>query len=272
MNNQSPHPFEKTLFPLIESLRRYNKALVEPLCLFNNAIAKSLRPLHNYFTPLEHLSKAINKNIKPLQGYISGFQKFQASTTNFLSTIGKIAVVFEHLPEKVQKVIELLAKNGWYIDSEMEIFGIDLFETVIDNVQFNEAEKFLINYYRENLKSIETRLYDKYPNRTKVVRAAFNAHVRREYDLSIPVFLAQADGICVDLIGKQLYKTNHAIKNALEGYELSRMETAYLSAIFDVFPISVGKNERKNGFKALNRHQVLHGESTDYGTEINSLN
>jgi len=36
-------------------------------------------------------------------------------------------------------------------------------------------------------------------------------------------------------------------------------------------PISASEHERGDAFVGLNRHQVLHGESTQYGTEMNSL-
>jgi len=36
-------------------------------------------------------------------------------------------------------------------------------------------------------------------------------------------------------------------------------------------PISASQNERDDKFNELNRHQVLHGESTSYDSEINSL-
>ena len=36
-------------------------------------------------------------------------------------------------------------------------------------------------------------------------------------------------------------------------------------------PIRLSENARTLDFKHLNRHQIVHGEITDYNTEINSL-
>ena len=46
---------------------------------------------------------------------------------------------------------------------------------------------------------------------------------------------------------------------------------ALLSPLAQTLPIGASKHERPEDFTELNRHVVLHGESLDYGTKINSL-
>ena len=46
---------------------------------------------------------------------------------------------------------------------------------------------------------------------------------------------------------------------------------ALLSPLAETLPIGASEYERPTGFDELNRHMVLHGESLDYGTKINSL-
>ena len=41
--------------------------------------------------------------------------------------------------------------------------------------------------------------------------------------------------------------------------------------MWDKWPLALSQTKRTVGFSELNRHQVLHGESTTYGTEENSL-
>ena len=36
-------------------------------------------------------------------------------------------------------------------------------------------------------------------------------------------------------------------------------------------PLALSSKDRSIGFSELNRHQIIHGEVTDYGTEENSL-
>ncbi len=49
------------------------------------------------------------------------------------------------------------------------------------------------------------------------------------------------------------------------------LEAAFLSPFAETLPISASEDERDDRFSGLNRHMILHGESLDYGTRINSL-
>jgi hypothetical protein len=67
-----------------------------------------------------------------------------------------------------------------------------------------------------------------------------------------------------------------AYVSAIVGDEMS---AAMLSVLSNVLPINATERERANfldargltDWRELNRHTVLHGESLDYGTRINSL-
>ena len=49
------------------------------------------------------------------------------------------------------------------------------------------------------------------------------------------------------------------------------MRELVLALALDIWPLRLSSKRRPEGFKEFNRHQVLHGEVTDYGTEENSL-
>ena len=42
-----------------------------------------------------------------------------------------------------------------------------------------------------------------------LIRAAFNAHRRQEYELAIPVILAQTGGICKEVVNEYLFIKNN---------------------------------------------------------------
>ena len=114
----------------------------------------------------------------------------------------------------------------------------------------------------------------RFPARAIILESAFNAHKRKEYALSIPVLLIQADGICYDLINKQLYSKKGKVPVVAEYAETITADvfrSALLYPLTQPLPISASANERAEDFSDLNRHQVIHGESTTYDTEINSL-
>ncbi len=107
-----------------------------------------------------------------------------------------------------------------------------------------------------------------------MIESAFNAHRREKYELSIPVFLAQTDGICKETMDQYLFIKQNSkpctaiyVKRTISGAFMK----AILSPLSRTLPIEMSTHERPENFNELNRHMVLHGESLDYGTKINSL-
>jgi hypothetical protein len=123
---------------------------------------------------------------------------------------------------------------------------------------------------------IENRIVSKFPHRAKIINSAFSAHKRGEYELSIPIFFAQTDGICYEVINQHLFMRLRGEKKPstaiyVDSIASDTFRHALLSPLSQPLPISASKNERDESFNELNRHQVMHGESFDYGTEINGL-
>jgi hypothetical protein len=98
------------------------------------------------------------------------------------------------------------------------------------------------------------------------------------------VLLAQADGACVDLAGGPLFIKDHSTKKPLVRKLLGQAchesyATAILAPLEIVLPVNASFEQRERlieeqglqGCRELNRHLVLHSESVDYGTHINSL-
>ena len=93
------------------------------------------------------------------------------------------------------------------------------------------------------------------------------AHREKRYALSIPVLLAQADGICQELQGEQLYKRNRKGEIALKAKIASKNVDEFTALML---PLVAGPRERLRFGNQLNRHSILHGESTTYDTFENS--
>lgn len=189
--------------------------------------------------------------------------------TNFLESL-------RLLPGHTQAALLTLGNHGWFFDLEMPLPFLWELENVLNEGDIKEAEAALVDYFRENLQSTENRFTAKFPRRAKIINSAFNAHKRGEYELSIPIFLAQTDGICYEVINQYLFirvrgekKPSTAIY--VDSVASDTFRHALLSPLSQPLPISTPKHERDESFNELNRHQVMHGESLDYGTEINSL-
>ena len=72
--------------------------------------------------------------------------------------------------------------------------------------EVERADEMLVNYYESCLDETRDTIAAAFPHRAKILTKALDAHAGGDYELSIPVLLAQADGIAKESIGIGLYK------------------------------------------------------------------
>ena len=184
------------------------------------------------------------------------------------------------LPPEMRKKLIVLGEHGWYLDPNLALPAVWDLADAFEQGRADEADAALANHLRSRLDEIEAELIKVAPRRAKLVQSALAAHRRGEFNLSIPVLLAQTDGISHDATkgagGGSLFRDRDgspltaAYVRQIAGDEFL---SAMLAPLAQKLPINTSEAERKKvqNWTALNRHMVLHGESLDYGTEINSL-
>lgn len=206
----------------------------------------------------------------------------------------KISERLEQLPARSRKAMDTASNQGWFFiwqDSMQTVLAlIDDIEAAGDDQ--NHIDTILKEHYSEHIDSYSEQLYKAYPARRIVLESATLAHKElgaRGYCLSIPVFLAQADGIFSEVSKTSMALGNPRKKGSKEvrGVEWVRNTigededaNGLLSPLFVLHQSNLLKTEKMRNadfestgiaFNSLNRHQVLHGEVSDYGSEINSL-
>lgn len=227
------------------------------------------------------------------------FQHVLGNVREFLGAFGGIVSQFQQYLEEISRVIrrfvaELppryraalveLAERGWYFDKEMAFLMPHTLAAVFaQKGAEDEAEALLVEHFRARLDAIEAAVCERFPRREKIVRSAMNAHRNGLFELSIPPLLAQVDGICKDTIGVEFFMRIRKRREesseppqplAARYATLPRhtdWDAAWLSPLTSIGQVSKSESERGGDFVGLNRHQVMHGESVDYGTELNSL-
>ena len=198
------------------------------------------------------------------------------AVTQFFEPIMPVAKELSKLPERNRNALQILGEKGWFPHLDMSL----VFLLKIDHLLLNDpngVSGWLCNFFRERLNDIEQELMEAYPHRKQLLRDAFEAHREGKYSLSVLAFLTHADGI---FLGKSFEKKSLFItaqrKEAVEKYasQFSGFNADFLQPLKILLPLWMSERQRESSFKtftALNRHQVLHGESVEYGTEENSL-
>lgn len=213
--------------------------------------------------------------LPPLRDMMPQLAEVQASIARSLEpALEAMRRAAEVLPPRTRAALLTLGRHGWYLDLNIDLQLLWELQDLLEQGDVDTADHMLCEYFEDRLDSIEASLKENSPHRAHLLGAAANAHREGQYVLSIPVVLAQTDGICMDLTSRHLFlRQNGKPETAayVEAVAAETLRAALLSPLAEVLPIGQSKRERSEGFDALNRHTVMHGESLDYGTRLNSL-
>lgn len=238
---------------------------------------ESLAPVSTIHSQLQDICKSILGTQELLADIARNYQSHALKQAIYFENspiFSDFLESFRDLSPRTQEAALTLASHGWFMDLGMVPSELWEITDAFSNGNLEKSEKALSEYFESCLDDIERSLTGKYPHRAHILRAAFSAHRREEFELSIPVFLAQTDGICKETTREYFFKKRNK-KPCMAFYVEQITEGSYraalLSPLTEVLPISASEPERRAGSDALNRHTVLHGESLNYGNRVNGL-
>ncbi|HYJ06075.1 MAG TPA: hypothetical protein VEX43_13140 [Chthoniobacterales bacterium] len=184
-----------------------------------------------------------------------------------------IRSIIEQTSDDLFEDVELhLINEGWYVSHEVPAGLMLKLADLYDAGDLTAIENLLKQFYSESVDEIEKILKSNFPNRRRILTAAFAAHKSEAFAVSIPTFFAQADGISQEIWEENFFRT---AKSNRRLFGRSKSQLGSMSP-------TVRRHLKEKGalradFKSdepvarLNRHAVLHGTSVDYDTEANSL-
>ena len=197
-----------------------------------------------------------------------GFSKMvEAITSSAQAAFAEHATRLKLEPD----AIKFLADIGWYLPvsydgSIAQLVAAGPAMKRIQSGQLAQVETELINYFNREAKRILRQLQMNFPSRTKQIKAAFTAHEKGMYYLSIPVFFALIEGVCQELTGWPFFS-----QRSVRKFAKRKESEVYFPILLEPLKLdnsiakkSQGKNSKPTG---LNRHDVLHGRSVDYGED-----
>lgn len=166
-----------------------------------------------------------------------------------------------------------LGNRGWFTTSQMGQSDLSTYRELIKTSEFKKLDDILMIEIESTFEEILTDLVEKHPQRAPAIKQACKAHKNEEYFLSVPVFLIQTDGIFLDYFGGSLFMGKNRAEVLKNEKAVQQYPSSFLTMLQAALPVYESEKERRNvsPWTELNRHLVLHGESTDYGTKLNSL-
>lgn len=211
---------------------------------------------------------AMLEKIQPALREIAGWW------VEFHPNLVRLVEAAKAMPPAYRKALMELGQRGWYLDGQMSFSTPVEYARAISEGKIEETEVALEDHFTMRLDEIEAEIANAFPTRARILAAAFRAHKDGLYACSIPVFLTQMDGICMEVSNKYFFIRENkrpGIAGHVDQLSDNPLAAAMLAPLTEILPISAPPEARGPGFWQLNRHTVIHGESVDYDTKRNSL-
>ena len=245
----------QALLQTVESAETAQRALTE--------FARQLQAPLKLAEEMEAARRPAGEQTGQFEAFVRAANAERRYVANLLTNLSRFAE-----RESVQKLMQ----HGWFPDLDLTAPQIEQLAEVFDDDP-ERANEFLCERFRDQLDGIEAKVTTMFPMRSEILREAFHAHRQGHYHLSVLAFLTQVDGFFHDLWEKSLFiggdRSNVESRVGEMQNELAREMVRVL--LDSDWPLIMARGMRPADFTGLNRHQVLHGEVTDYGTEENSL-
>ena len=187
----------------------------------------------------------------------------------------EVAVALARLPERTRTELSHLAGRGWYIDPELPATAPADLVDAIEEGQAQGVDDALAEYLAKSSSPSRKGCSDSIliallssPSHSRRMSAAITS-CRFPSSWLRPMESARNVTDLHMFRRKDRKPELAAYVEAAMGIDTYR--AALLSPLAAEHPISMSEAQRPPGFDGLNRHQILHGESLTYHTEMNSL-
>lgn len=184
---------------------------------------------------------------------------------------------WSRISEEYKLFSVMLSDEGWYMDYDLAVGTLSelyLNQTLKDTKVLDE---YMIKFYKGKLRNTISFFKKHHQKRYPILEKAFKSHKKGEFELSIPVFLSQIEGLFFDLTSKEIFSKGRGEKKentAREWLNSKKNDIAFLLAILEPLRenenITANFSESENYPNVLNRNKILHGRDLNYSSELNS--
>ena len=230
------------------------------------------------FNPLAQLALAVNELFAPIQKALSEITPEQWDQFAQIARIG-VEEYYKTLNAEEARVAEILTKCGWLgLGRHFTIVEVRAMLAAHAEGGDDAVGKFVLQFFRANdFHLLESMIsgwtsIPYFGERRDVLMHALEAHRRQQFTLTIPALLPLAEGLSAEILGKPLGQRVNAVTVLARQIGDSNKETwnqIFLNVICDTFYKSYNFGDQPAPY--LNRHGILHGRTSDYANDANSL-
>jgi hypothetical protein len=275
----------------------YAKSIAETVEQFQrtmggDAIARMINAFTTQVAPIQNVLASVDwSRLVAAQSGISqitaNFEKSLRPVLDQIASVGQVIASAFPTDEEFERVSSTLADRGWFLGLVFPIGIVRQVDALLAAGDDEGVEALMEDYVRDRVEGIVAAAVERCASRGEILNSAMAAHAEGRFELSVPVLLAQADGMAGEILGGHLFRRDNKKTVASRKMDSKLIEmgitldhgllTVALAPVYDAASIGIHtedrdkKREQDPRYGPLNRHGVLHGLDVDYGTEGNSL-
>lgn len=264
-------------FPTLKLSEEFSSSLKEIQPVIKNLNRQMAAVYQTILQPMQALQEAYKEMMRPVTEFVELLNK---QVPRYVRMMGQVFVYLKKQDEKeavmIQEINKELIPHGWIFNPSFQAFSTEKVYLQLKNKDVDKVIETITNYFSDKVcKEIIERICSEseFSTRSHLIRDAFQAHCDKKYTLSIPVFLAQAEGAFMEHFQNKLYSTREKTylrKNSSFLKSINVMVESFENFIRDVLAKSYGiKDKIPEGIFA--RNPILHGRTTNYGRKENSI-
>ncbi|ELC8455940.1 hypothetical protein QYB58_001026 [Clostridium perfringens] len=239
---------------------------------WNNRIRNGMENLQKISKQSEEVFKRLEKGIENVNNFVECLQKIDYQ---------KLLNGFEEgIAIEIENINKYLLDRNWYLPNA-SLNNMGNISNIISNKNMTDEEKYsaiditMQKIVLENIEDLKSNLNSRFKERQLIFKEMFKSYYEENYILCIPVMLAQIEGICNEILGVNFFskeyktyypKTRKVIENKVVEKNINKLNSAQLIPLYFVSEIF----KRTDDENILNRHNILHGTSCNYGSRLNA--
>lgn len=256
----------------MEDDSQFIKKVLSPTPEILNATEPLRKETDHVQSAMEHIRNLFLKTPNAFSEIPITHEQFNERLNNFERAFRES---LRNLHKSSPEMLYIIAQHGWYMEFNSDIRIITLLGSELSRKKEEIATDYLLKYYTRHLERIFTELKERHSSRGEIFDEIYKALEQQQYFVAIPCILSQVDGICYDFSHKKFFLKDPDQHLPQVRSEIEKLSNSALDLFLTPFqrqtPIMVQEKKIQDYPCTLNRHEIIHGVNTTYGSQLNSL-
>ena len=172
--------------------------------------------------------------------------------------------------ESLSKMAKQLCAYDWMFINDLNPIDSIGIRKLLGKKDSQLIDSFFEKHFEANIELLKKRLIDANPKRADILMEIFKGMELKLFSLVIPSIISQIEGITEEKTGIRFFATSKnlaKLKQFTDSKKIMYFNKVLTHPIDTIWEYS--RKQNLSNPSQINRHDIIHGASIDYGTKIN---